>query len=581
MAFATQPIQVIEIVQPLCSRVFGVSPCNATGDKCWNTDATCKFRSALNLTASLALRFVPMGSYEWRTEAGAFQPATAIPTLMGYQTAPTVLNVASGSRNKGPLGLRAVCSVKLKDSPSNDVETDPYVADRSYDPATQGSFWSKWLSRNPFHVGYVLRIYEGNLGDTLAEMIKREYLIEKIDAGRDGVSITAKDALRKVTDTGITAPLLSPGALAADIDASVTTLDVAGAVVADYPATGWVRIGSELIQYTGRSLVDSNVRITGLTRAALNTEAASHKQNGRVQTVVAYVAEPFSDILYDLLVTRGGIDAAYVDASAWDAEYTLWRSAYQFTAYITEPTKIDDLAGEVCLQAMANVWWDERVQKIILKAQRPDFAPSTLTDEGHILAGSFAIKEKPEERASQVFVYYGLRSPIASITDKGSYERAQVAIDVDKQGQYGGEPAIRELFCRFIQTDAIAASTASTYLQRFKDVRREATMEISAPQAGTYWTGDSVNVEHFLDVKFDGSKREGNWLITSAHSSAPGSRYAYTMEDNGSIGVLWLWQESDITPFVDATEQQKREIGYWLDDDGNDGLDVPRPFRWL
>ena len=71
MSFATQPIQVIEIVQPICSRVFGTSPCDATGDKCWNTDATCKFRSALNLTASLALRFVPMGSYEWRTEAGA------------------------------------------------------------------------------------------------------------------------------------------------------------------------------------------------------------------------------------------------------------------------------------------------------------------------------------------------------------------------------------------------------------------------------------------------------------------------------------------------------------------------------
>jgi hypothetical protein len=53
------------------------------------------------------------------------------------------------------------------------------------------------------------------------------------------------------------------------------------------------------------------------------------------------------------------------------------------------------------------------------------------------------------------------------------------------------------------------------------------------------------------------------------------------MEDNGSIGVLWLWQESDITPFVDATEQQKREIGYWLDDDGNDANGNARPFRWL
>ena len=227
MTFAARPVEIVEIIQPLCSRTFGVSPCNATGDACWNTDKTCKFLSALDLSKSLTLRFVNDDVYEWQdnntnlltengntltTEAGdpflidyIYQPSLAIPAMQNYQTAPTVLNVASGSRNKSPLGYRAVSNVRIKDFPWNDVGTDPYVSTRAYDPDQIGSFWSKWLARNPYHIGYTLNIYEGLIGEPLSVMTQREYVIEKIDAGRNGVSITAKDILRKITDTNLTA----------------------------------------------------------------------------------------------------------------------------------------------------------------------------------------------------------------------------------------------------------------------------------------------------------------------------------------------------------------------------------------
>ena len=211
MGFASQPVRAVEIVQPMCSQTFGVGPCGATGSPCYNTDKTCTFRAALDMSAATSLWFTEPGVYDWQAAPGAFQPALAIPTLTGYQTAPTVLNVSSGSRDKGPLGYRAVCSITLKDHPWNDVGVDPYVDARSYDPEKQGTFWTKWLARNPFHVGYTLRVYEGELGAALDAMIKREYVVEKIDAGRNGVTITAKDVLRRITDTGITAPRLSPG----------------------------------------------------------------------------------------------------------------------------------------------------------------------------------------------------------------------------------------------------------------------------------------------------------------------------------------------------------------------------------
>jgi hypothetical protein len=599
MTFAARPIEVVEILQPLCSRTFGTSPCLATGDKCWNTARTCKFAVALDLSRSLSLRFVGHDVYEWQdnninllaengdtltTEADQpflidylYQPALDIPALVGYQTAPTVLNVASGSRDKGPLGYRAVCNVSIKDFPWNDIGTDPYVSSRSYVPEQQGSFWTKWLARNPYHVGYTLNIYEGSIGQPLSAMTKREYVIEKIDHGKDGVSITAKDVLRKVTDTNLTAPYLSPGELSAPMTNGDTNCTVAGATLADYPAAGYLRINSELMQYANRhETTGGNIYFDGLTRGAGGTTAAAHGQNDRVQRVIYYSAEPFHEILYDLLVNWGGIPASYIDLTAWTAEKDTFRNDYNFTAFIAEPTKIDDLAGEVCLQALSNVWWDERIQQIVLKAMRPTPAPYLLTDDDAIVAGSLSFREKPEERASQTHVYYLQRTPIPSVTEKTNYSRVAVFIDVQKQIDYGGEPQIRELFCRFIPSQAIANAVAQTYLDRFSDVRREVTFDISAKDAAEIWTGSVVAIQHFLDVDFTGAPREGEWLITSAEVARNGLTYRFTAEDNEKGGTLWSWLD-DSGNDLNGDPQEY----VWLDNLGNDDLGNPLPYRWL
>lgn len=599
MTFAARPVEIVEIIQPLCSRTFGVSPCNATGDACWNTDKTCKFLSALDLSKSLTLRFVNDDVYEWQdnntnlltengntltTEAGdpflidyIYQPALAIPAMQNYQTAPTVLNVASGSRNKSPLGYRAVSNVRIKDFPWNDVGTDPYVSTRAYDPDQIGSFWSKWLARNPYHIGYTLNIYEGLIGEPLSVMTQREYVIEKIDAGRNGVSITAKDILRKITDTNLTAPYLSRGELASNITNVATAMTVAGATLSDYPATGYVRINSEVIQYAQRyETTDGNIYFDGLTRGLAGTTAAAQSQNDRVQRVIYYNATPFHEILYDLLVNWGGIPAKYINFSDWATAKTTYRPDYNFTAWITDPDKIEELLAEVCLQAVSNLWWDERVQKILMEPVRPQPSPTLLTDDDAIVAGSFSIEEKPEERASQTHVYYLQRTPIPSVTEKSNYSRVSVYIDVLKQVQYGGEPQIRELFCRFISTQAIANALAQTYLDRFSDVRKEITFDLSAKDAANIWTGSVVQIRHYLDVDFTGAARDGEWLITSAEVARNGLTYRFTAEDNEKGGVLWTWL-TDAGLDSNGVAQPWR----WLNDSGNDGSGTPQPYRWL
>jgi len=571
MTFVREPLQVVEIIQPLCSRVFGTAPCLATGDRCWNTDATCKFTTALDLTASVVMRFVMPAAN--RVLASGFQPGTAIPALMAVDTAPTVLNVGAGNDDLSPLGARAVATVAIKDFPYNDVGFDPYLSTRSWNPVQRGSFWTKWLARNPFHVGFTLNIYDGYFGDDLSAMIKREYSIEKIDLSRSSVRITAKDILRKITDTGVKAPALSSGILASAIGAADTSLTVAGALLADYPATGWVRIGSELIAYTSRATSGTNILFSGLTRGALNTTAAAQSANSRVQRVLAYIDTPFHDIIYDLLTVWGDIPTSYIDKPAWDAEHNEWRALYRFTGYVTEPNDVDRLVGELCQQGLANVWWDERVQEIIFRAQRPNFAPRTLTQEGDIIADSFTVTEHPKDRASQVYVYFNPRNPILSLTDKNSFASAEAFIDVDKERQYG-ETKVKEIFCRWVPTNVIARTLGEAYLRRFRDVRKQITFTLTAKDIAEVWTGDVLQVRHFMLTDFTGAERLAPWLITSAETVEQGGVYRFVAEDNESGGLLWEF-------VADADARPVTEIGCWVDAAGTDGAGNVIPYGWI
>lgn len=571
--FAREPLQVVEIVEPRCSRTFGVAPCLATGEKCYNTDKTCKFVTALDLTASYTTRFVAPAANRFLPDPAAFQPGEAIPALMAVDTAPTVLNVGAGNDDLSPLGARAVATVAVKDFPSNDVGYDPYLASRTYDPVKRGSFWSKWLVRNPFHTGYTLRIYDGFFGDALSAMIKREYSIEKIDASRSSVRITAKDILRKVTDNNPKAPALSNGALSAALAIGGTSFQAAGAALADYPATGWVRINDEIIAYTGVALVSGNVEFTGLTRGALKTTAAAHSQNDRVQRVLAYIDQPFSDIIYDLLTVWGEIATGFIDKPAWDAEYLEWRELYRFTAYISDPEDVQKLVGELCQQALANLWWDERIQKIVLRAQRPNFAPAALMQEGHLVADSVVIEEVAKDRASQVYVYYNPRNPVLKLTDRLSFANAEAFIDVDRERQYG-EAKVKEIFCRWVNTAVIARSLGNAYLLRFRDVRLHITFNLTAKDIADFWTGDVVQIKHFLSVDFTGAEFVRPWLITSAETVEQGGVYRFQAEDNESGGVLWEWVADDDTG-------TSLEIGAWVDADGTDGAGNVPPYAWV
>jgi hypothetical protein len=579
MTFNREPLTVVRIRQPKCSRTFGVAPCNATGAACWNTDVTCKFRAALDLTAEIVMDFVAKDeSHGWVGDPLAYQPALAEPGLIGApQYAPTELNVADGDDDKASIGLRAVVQIPLADYPHNDVSFDDYLATRSYDPMTLGTRWSKWLKRNPFYEGNTVEVYEGNRGDSLASMTKRVYRMTKVDRTADQVQVTAKDILSQITDTGVRYPPLSPGELSADISASASTIFAGGAVEADYPASGFIRIGDELIGYTGRAAGGGSVTFTGCTRGALNTTASTQRRASRVQRVVAYNDVRGDTIMRDIIEVGGGIPAAFVPFTDWQTETNEWRSEYFFTSYITEPTPVEALAGELCASMLMHLWWDERVQQIKLKAQAPEPSPVLIDWQADILKGSFKEIAHPEQRASRFILYYRPRSWVGNMRDSTNFESAREYRDVLAEVQYKTSTP-REMFSRWIQTDALAVNLAGTYVGRFRDVRRKISFSLSSP---IVWTGDQVRVTHYADGDFTGAPATNLWLITKAETIIAGAAYAYEAEDNNMVGNLWAWVSDTVPEWASASPTQKATIGYWLSDSDLDLDGNPQPWRWL
>lgn len=571
VALGGEPIRIVEIVQPLCSRVFGSSPCLATGSPCYNTDKSCKYLPALDMSQSMSIFFVEALAAPIQEEL-AYQVANAIPALVSVQTAPTVLNVGGGDSSKGPLGMRSVISVSVKDFPYNDYQLDPYLSLRAYDPITKGSFWSKWLARNPFYDGYALNFYDGFLGQKLEDMTKRQYIISKIDRNTNGVTISARDILGLPDNEGALCPAASSGVLTTDISVGQTHFTVSGADLSQYPETGLVRIGDEIIAYTSRVDSSGDIYFSGLTRGALDTEHAAHDQFDGVQTVVSFVDAQPHQAIYELLTVYGQVPASYIDYDAWAAEFSQWRAGYTVTRYLTEPAHVGQLIGGICQQTFSMIWWDERTLKIKWKAIRA--APNARRiGMDNIISKSLSIRENSDQRATAVWVYYGLRSPILAVSEKANYRAAEIVASSEAARQYRNVRNV-EILAPWLDDALLSRDMAGLYLARYKNTRQQITFDLSAKDAVDIWTGDSISIDHYLLVDVDGSATQTQWLITSAEPISNGLKFRYSAEDNGSAGVLWAWTSDSETRPISV-------VGAWVNDDGTDASDNATNFRWL
>lgn len=166
-----------------CNLTFGVSPCTATGVKCYNTFPTTK--DAPNYDKGTK-------DYKYINEG---LPLSVINSYYGVK--PYIK-----SSNDLPTEIKETDTVvkrlkiQLYDEEDNDVGVDPYRASRT---SIAGTYWKKWLARNPNYKGRIVERYEGFEGMLEADFqLKFAGTIDNISINKGVVTIEAVDLMKKL-----------------------------------------------------------------------------------------------------------------------------------------------------------------------------------------------------------------------------------------------------------------------------------------------------------------------------------------------------------------------------------------------
>lgn len=467
-------LSYVEVDIPFCSLRYGETTGEGTCPavlgvdsdiKCFNSVRTCAVRDSFT-EEEVTLRFAKPTEYLPRE-------IDAIPSILDISFTPATISLGEN------LGTRATLTVQFKDHPHSDTGEgfDKYLADRDYNPFKQGTFWGKFRARQPFLFGRSIRLITGLLGQSLEEMEIRNYVIDSFDGPTpDGkYTLIAKDILKLVDGDKAQAPAMSPGFLVAGIaaDALTATLSPSGIGNSDYPASAVATIGGkEIVGFTR-----SGDTLSFTARAFLNTAAAAHNAQDRVQVALRYTAADPANIIYDLMVNYAGIPAGYINLTEWQAETGAFL-ARLYSANICEPTSVATLISELIQQAALCIWWDDIAQKIRLQVLRGILTDATRLTPDNTLKGSLTTKEQPEKRLSQVWTYFGQVNPLKNLSDTDNYRSTSIVIDEDAEDDYGS-PVIKKVYSRWIP--ALGRSVADRFgeiqLSRYRDPPRRLTFD--------------------------------------------------------------------------------------------------------
>lgn len=571
MTLGREPLTIIEIDLPKCARVYGTAPCTAAlsatfPGKCFNTRATCQDAAHYLGSGTQTLRFA-------KNQSGLPKGQTVFPALQSVSTRAAEINLSGIDPRTTALGKRARVTVNLQDFAYHDTLTDPYQAERvsgaaqfsgiGYQPGDQGTFFARLSARQPYYIGKPLRVKRGYVGDSVAAMDTANYVITEW-AGPDAsgaVQITAADILDLADNKKSQAPAASRGKLAADITSGSMSFDLTPAGVgAEYPASGLLCIGREVLTFTRAS--DT---VTVVARGTEGTTAAAHKANDAVQVCLAYTAERPCDIVSDLLQTYAGVDAAYIDLTAWQSENDRWLASIAMTTVITKPTGVASLIGEICQHGML-IWWDEVAQEVRFRANRPlDVGETALpiTDAANLITGTPGIDRGDDLRITALYFWHGMIDPTDDPGNDKNYKR--LVISTVAEDLYGQE-AIKTITSRWFGADgddSAAVSLANRLRNRYTatptlmsgmlDVKDKADLSLGAlVEVTSRYLQDAYGASAPTQMQISYLEEKDDRLMFKAESSYFTGRYG-------------LISPPGTPNYSSATKAQKAKYGFIVD----------------
>ena len=527
------PFNYVEIDLDFCANTFGSAPCTATGTgdaKCYNTFASCQ--DTANFTNTVK-------TYRFCSPNGGRVPVglDAIPCLKSISLSPAQIDAKNG------MGLRASCDIRLQDFPHDDIRIDPYVNGRTYIPINQGTYFGKLKARNPFYNARIMRVYTGFLNTdgsfSANKFERRTFVIEAWD-GLDALGVTrimGKDVLKLASDERAVCPKPSVGKLNLDMTAIATSFTVTpSGVGADYDASGYVRVGSEVMSYTRSGDVFTVVR------GQRNTLAATHKQLDTVQLCKEFLGQTSQNIVYDLLTNFANVSTSYIDKSAWDVEQVGYLPRL-YNALITTPTGVSKLITELSEQVGFFLYWDEVLEKIVFRAIRPNSGSeqiTALTSEYNLLADSLKLKDIVDDRVNEVWVYYGVLDPSKNLSDDANYSNLYVASNVaDQSDVQNRDIRIKKILSRWITDRAAAIELGQRYLERFALAPVEADFMLDAKDSNLKLC-DFVTIESKQKQDFTGSPLELLLQITKRVEKQTGTTWAFVARQFAFGGATFV-----------------------------------------
>lgn len=570
MTLGLEPLTIVEIDVPFCTRVFGVGVCTAAlsaavPNKCHNSRATCAVPAVYN-PGVLTLRFA-------RNQSGLPKGMTVYPALSAVSERPGRINLSGVDPASTALGQRARVTVSLQDFTDNDTLTDKYRAERvsgaaqfggaGYAPEERGTFWGKLLARQPYLLGAALRVKRGYVGQSLGAMATAHYVISETPtinaAGR--VEITAKDILDLAENSKAKAPAPSVGKLRGNIGggASTLTLDPVG-VGAQYAAAGRVCVGREVMTYTR-----SGDTLTLTARGADGTTAEPHEAGDLVQACARYENQQLSDVARDLLVTYAGVPAGFIDLTAWNAEENAWLSI-PVTATITRPTGVSRLIGELC-QLGVMIWWDEVGQQIRFRVSRP-LAPGEayvpVSDAANIIEGTPEIESAEDQRISTVEFWHGMIDPTDDATNARNFSKLVIATVAEN---LYGQASIKTIYTRWMGlsgNDAAASVITERLLARYQVTPKKLSFAVDVKDKDAVALATLITVTSYLLTDATGASVPTPMQVNGV--TPRDGRIAVECESFTIDGRFGFYTQEPLLDYDTATATEKAEGAFYTDD---------------
>jgi len=447
----SQELLYVEVDCPKCPHSFGVSPCTATGTKCKNTPATCK-------------DLANFGTGEIQTVRWA-APTSYLP-LIPY-CVPNIVSVSTSSQRINPgenLGKRERVSCTFSNHPHNDLDLDPYVDERDYNPFEQGTYWGKFAAMYPNLQGYPARVIRGDITQDFDDMERSHYICDKgeIAGDKKGYSLSLKDALDFAEGNKTLCPPPSNGLLSTAITSTTTSVTLTPTGVgAEYPTSFDASIGDESVVCTRVGDV-----VTFTQRGAFFSAASDHDEGDTLQIYESFISQNVSQIMTRLL-DYTGTPVEYYNQAQWDQQVAIVNSP-NLTARIAEPTEVFKLIQELMTDMALDVHTDVVAKKIDMKFLINQTPVMTLTDD---VIDQPRAKFHDDKRVDLFFMSFGRRNPLEKMDVIKNYPTTIVRQSTNPFSILNGNPAaIRRHQSRWIPSTlrTQASKTAEFIVGRYE-----------------------------------------------------------------------------------------------------------------